>query len=46
MEVLITDKYILGKKLGKGAFGEIFQGILRFVNVAKVGVRTARKWWP
>lgn len=26
MEALIADKYVLGKKIGKGAFGEIFKG--------------------
>jgi len=27
METIIGDKFILGKRIGKGAFGEIYSGI-------------------
>ncbi len=27
MKMIVGDKYILGKRIGKGAFGEIFEGI-------------------
>ena len=43
METIIADKYILGKKIGKGAFGEIYKGNLDIINVFKAGLRTALK---
>ncbi len=26
MDIVVGDKYVLGKKIGKGAFGEIYEG--------------------
>ena len=32
METVIGSNYVLGNKIGKGAFGEIYEGIIIFIK--------------
>jgi hypothetical protein len=39
MEIVLGQKYVLGKKVGHGAFGEIYEGGLERVTCREVQAR-------